>query len=928
MKSLQFDEKKKNQQYSNRYPISMLFGVLILSIIFGNNNALGTENPIDLRLYPAEFGRVNTVPVVPNAPNFIRIVLIGDRHKVKEPVKIVLDVPAKIGDFGLLGGGTVFNRNGTKFRRFIIDVPKHLINSMRLSPASSIITIWFDAKKLSGDGVMYYRAIIGQQEQKEKSVKIKLLDSMPTGPVPKQFKILFVWGTFTDVPQVLRSDVYKLLRQIGINTFLLTSEHLNTFTEYVVQRARSEGCYLWANIPIEYVKFTQDPQQEMVIWNKGNKAFAIDRGYNKRVIPNVEALFWDWEPQNARQNPKWDDKPTIEAFAKEMGLDVKTLTPETLKSKYRKEWLAFRSKQIANVVKSWAKYVRSIDPNITLAIGQGSGWPVDVHVDYKLYDDIPNIIHLPMVYTSSATSLVKNTVNLRKYLPKSKIMPFVTSGMVINKGWFASVNPRTLYLQFTASALLGCVGCGHWPDVQRGMDMEYLREISLAAHDIASVESFLFGGKANPEGITIEPLPEASAFINTAKGKIKLISPPWDKYTLKVAYQRGKSIMVGLINFYKKSPAVVRVRIAKPFATEMFVYDPVTHIALVPDNGQKWDDTSLKKGILYEVPAQKAGMLVIAPKLPKGGFNGTVKESDVRKQFDKRCQTRAKSADLVAMKKGELTITWADVNRDGSPDIVISNSKQQLGIGTSGNLISWKLTGVDKDFVSLFDGGGACIDQFWWPKSARSSDDKNSEYELISREIKNGRATVVMRHALTHPDISGLVLEKKYSITADSPKIKITVTIKNESPDPMEFSYWSHNCLNTGGTPILTIQIGKGEKVIDDTEKVKNRIFARSDLPKEQLKILPFSADTPEKEKQLLNKILKNTITGSQFILGKPSSRKIIINVDYNELLELFRWWDTTDRGRYTVEWIYQKRKIVTGQSWTTSFSLEAVSGK
>ena len=192
--------------------------------------------------------------------------------------------------------------------------------------------------------------------------------------------------------------------------------------------------------------------------------------------------------------------------------------------------------------------------------------------------------------------------------------------------------------------------------------------------------------------------------------------------------------------------------------------------------------------------------------------------------------------DIASIREGGLEINWADMDGDGNAEVRIASKDQELGIGPSGNLWSWKVRGHDGDLVNRFDGGGACQDRFWWPESARASEDGRAEYELVTREIKGGRATVVFRHALSHWALGGLIIEKSYSVT-NGPKFEVRVTVRNESPDVHEFSHWSHNCFSTGDTPTL-----KG--------------------------------------------------------------------------------------GRYTLEWMYRKQKLLTGQMWTTQQTLSSTTTK
>ena len=62
-------------------------------------------DPLSVRLYPAEYGRRNTLPLVRGAPNFARLMLSGERDGIGGDAEIVLDLPPGVGTFGLLDPG-------------------------------------------------------------------------------------------------------------------------------------------------------------------------------------------------------------------------------------------------------------------------------------------------------------------------------------------------------------------------------------------------------------------------------------------------------------------------------------------------------------------------------------------------------------------------------------------------------------------------------------------------------------------------------------------------------------------------------------------------------------------------------------------------------------------------------------------------------
>lgn len=64
-------------------------------------------------------------------------------------------------------------------------------------------------------------------------------------------------------------------------------------------------------------------------------------------------------------------------------------------------------------------------------------------------------------------------------------------------------------------------------------------------------------------------------------------------------------------------------------------------------------------------------------------------------------------------------------------------------------------------------------------------------------------------------------------------------------------------------------------------------------------------------------------LTAASFTLGDPPGPRVTVHADPGTLLQVYRWWDGTEGGRYTLEWMYRKQKLMTGEMWTTKFGVE-----
>ena len=862
------------------------------------------EDVLTLRLYPAEFGRENTLPLIRGEPNFARIMMAGDRARIKESVEIVLDLPEGTGDFGLLGGGEAVQRDGDTYRRLRIPIPPETLKALRRTVSHCSVTFWIDAADMPDTGTIHYRAVVDGQEQQEERARVKVLPALRDGPRPERFLGFYCWGLFSQVPEMLWPAVYDMVRRMGVTHHLGSGQEIG-WRGYLLNRLREDGGKLWANISSELTRAMREKGWETRIIAEGKDFFRIADAYYQEVAPLVDGVFWDWEPANAMHNPLWDHAPTVAAFAAKEGLDAAALTEDKLKGDLREEFLAFRTWQLGEVVRLWAEYIHDLRPDLTIAICQGSGMPPDRHLDYKAYDDIPGLVHLPMIYISSPMGFARNVAGTRDYLPEARLIPMTSTSMVADGGWLAAKTPRSIYFDFVSSALLGCDGCSHWPDLNRGMDMEYVWELTRAVQHIASVEEFLFDGERAPDGVSVQALPESEARIKTGRGEVVIASPQWDKHALCFSYRLGDETLAAVCNMHPDTLATVSVRIPDARGDGWRLWDPVSRTALVPDTGETWTAEGLAEGVLFEVPPLSLGMLVADRRGPEGGPTDQIRATEVRQRLQARQAQAAAEGGIAVVREGDLEIGWEDMDGDGNAEVRIASPHQALGIGPSGNLWSWQVRGREGDLVSRFDGGGACEDRFWWPEDARASDDGRREYELVVREVKAGKASVTFSRKLAHWSLGGLVLEKTYSVGADSPSFEVRVTVRNASPDEHEFSYWSHNCFHVGHLPSLAIETAEG-----------TRVFSGVDQPRE---IWAPLRGLPDDQTPLLKSDPTAMLTSRSLILGDASGAHIEAQLDPS-LLQLYRWWDGTERGRYTLEWMHQKQALRSGAIWSTRY--------
>ncbi len=698
--------------------VVLLRGTDIGDVDFDDVSLTPVEDALTLRVYPAEYGRGGVVPLVRNSPNFMRVMLMGDRERLGAGAEIQLDLPAGLGDFGLLERLGPITHEEQPYTRFRIPLGADIAARLKATVSHCGLTIWLDPKTVRDGASLYCRSVVAGNVLAETRVRLRVLQPLAPGPRPKRFHNFFCWGLFGNVPEALRESVYDMVRnRMGVDIHLVSRAENSDWLGYLRDRFAVDGGRLWANIPGAYPKAMRRKGWETEIVNAGKSFFARDAGYYRALAGKVSGAFWDWEPANAVRNPLWDDAATVNAFAEREGIDPKALAAPVLQQKtpLKQRFLEFRTWQLGQTMRLWARYVHDMDPDWTVAICQGSGMPPERHVDYRAYADIPNLLHIPMIYTGSAMAFARNVAELREYLPGARIMPMTSTGMVADSGWLMAKTPRAVYFDFITSALLGCTGCSHWPNLERGFDMEYVWETARAMRDIGAVESFLFDGERNPAGVAVRLLPEAEATIQTGRGTVRLTSPQWDRYALPFVHKLGRRTLVAVCNLHEVTPATVEVRVPRHTGSALFAHDPITGEVLVPPSGGAWTAEQLQSGLYYEVPPRSLGMLVLGPDRPPAPAGDRVMEKAVRERYQARCRAAEASGDIRGLSKDGLEIGWADMDGDGNAEIRLASAEQELGFGPSGNLWSWRVGKTGRELISRFDGGGACVDQFWWP---------------------------------------------------------------------------------------------------------------------------------------------------------------------------------------------------------------------
>ncbi len=605
------DHYKISTGYLKKYDVERISIELLAfdegEIFFDNVSLIKSDDSIVPRLFPAEYREDGKLPLVIGTPNYLRIMISGEKEKVTDRVKIELDMPEGTDDYGVFGGGELVITDGQKCFRYYIDVPKSEVKQMKEITSHASVTCWFNISNIKENQKVFYRVVIGDKKLTPKEAQIKILPQIPDGLYPKKFDGIVSWATFGDthkgtitnnyMPEKIFPDVYKLIRNMGINSYMIFGHKENGgWREYFLNNIKKDGGKVWANIPRGFYKNFHGKGWETKVINGGVDGIAQMCGDYYHKIKNVaDAVHFDFEPSNAKNNPLWEHTPTRKMFAAKYGYDLSTLTTKRLKGELREKWLSFRTWQLGEALRLWAKYVHTINPNWEITVSQGDGYPMDKYIDYGVYNDIPHIVHMPQIYLGSSIGLARNVIALREHFPNDTFFPVITSYMVADKGWPAKVTPSNLYSKNISLAMLGCMGVAQWPDIRRGMDMEYIWEISRAMRDITYLEDYVFDGKV----------------LDNVTFKINGGNINWEENSLARAYKLEGKILIAFNNMNTNNSADVKVSLKNMEGNNWEVVDPLTNKIIESPNGKTWNNNELENYLIYKIPASTLGMLII-----------------------------------------------------------------------------------------------------------------------------------------------------------------------------------------------------------------------------------------------------------------------------------------------------------------------------
>ncbi|MFA5646468.1 MAG: hypothetical protein WDA18_08995 [Candidatus Ratteibacteria bacterium] len=609
-----------------------------------------------------------------------------------------------------------------------------------------------------------------------------------------------------------------------------------------------------------------------------------------------DMILWNWEPTGPLGWPGYEDKDTIDFFAKQEGIEG--LTQEFLTTKYRDAYLKFRMHQIARPLFSIKKTIDSVKP-MPFIVEQGSG--STSQITYDIYGNADEIdILRPMVYQATPVNYARNLLEMlaNTTVPAKKFAPDTTIGWH-NARPFRET-PQSLLMDTIITAASGCGGLSHWPELM--LTDASLIGVHKGLTQIALVEEFYFDGKS-VGNIEVKGLPYQEQEIDLGHRKLNIQSPDWRTSVISFTHKHGDEYLFTVLNYNLASD--VFVNISSKVISNFYLVNPVEKVyQKINKAGSALVSVAKESPVLWIASADKNRIARCR----------LIKEGEVQTRFELAKKTFLESTGVKAINlgtTGDITVEYRTIEFGGKEEIslFVKTPTQTISFGSSGGRIyDWQVPGMG-NFVGKesFETDGFGMDMLWRPiDNSWSGDEILQELALIECH-NNGKEAQVVYEGKLKDFLPEMRLRKTYKVSSKESTILVEITVHNGLVDeiPVRFSHRVRNVISAKSMHFI------GEKIIHKTAKGVETVFIVDGLPER----------------------LKSEVVRKQYIVGNvgqtyaeffPETNSGLIFRLPDNVMNVYRWNDKV-KNRRSSEWMLQPLSLPAGNTVTLRYSITAV---
>ena len=273
----------------------------------------------------------------------------------------------------------------------------------------------------------------------------------------------------------------------------------------------------------------------------------------------ADATLLDFEPGPAGRidGITLQDWLVVE-FRKRTGISAETeLTEELIRSKYFSEWIDMRQDLAAQVVRNWADFCRSVNPDIDTILTQGGVHRFDTigDVDHGRYADHVTYCD-PMNFVKPLG--LRNMKKWMQHVPQGQFTGCQNS----SPGGYGRlfISDRDIMLQTLGAAMIGCKGTS----VYTGLAMDaanfvlWNRVMTFMAHH----QEVMFEGTPDPDNLALTAIPKEDTRTELEDGtKVRNMYPDWDTWaTIRGYHDPDRNAYLAVVNNrHREEPCYVKL---------------------------------------------------------------------------------------------------------------------------------------------------------------------------------------------------------------------------------------------------------------------------------------------------------------------------------------------------------------------------------
>ena len=594
----------------------------------------------------------------------------------------------------------------------------------------------------------------------------------------------------------------------------------------------------------------------------------------------------------------------IKAFAAANKLDPAKLKRDKIESDYKKQWLAFREKQDAALMKAFFRTYTAANPKLETAFcsffEQESNEFAAVKNSH--YESFANYI-MPMTYSKGTT--LYDIFRFNAASTKAPFLPMIYSNA--NDCLHDWNSPEEIEIDLVAAAACGSKGAAFYcnPD----FDGKYLLHMLRAMNRIAKGEKFYQTGRnAMNEAKVTNNAP--TRVLEVDGKKIPVPQGSFEAFRWN-AHRLGNSLLFTLFNFEPSTDMQIRLAVPAIPTGKYFVTDPAEGKYYFRKGAKDalWSSEEIRRGLPLQIRAMAPVQIRIEPadSVPAG-----ISAAGPEWILSERSTGASDVVIEPRMKKNSMCISRTDLFGNKHYTVKLETPAQTVWIDPveHSRICQWEVAG--KKIVPA-KGCGIVREMFDVPVVQQIP----AAWEVKDRRITEDSAEVTFECAVKTGFLTGVNIQKRYVAARDKAKVDVfyRVHVQRDSKADADFQIRFQN----------QTDLGFASENPDDDYSITAVTGGR------ELKCSGkehFAFGNPSGMfKGYLKKTLKGSLDGNSVTISSPGPMKMKITFENpSQIDQIFSWRGTNPP---TAEWFYKKTDFPSdphrAKVWETAFSIEII---